>query len=51
VPYKRSIPVAEGTYYVVFDNTPSAGAVSPPMNPLDLRAATIRYALQVGEEP
>lgn len=51
VPYKRSIPVAEGTYYVVFDNTPSAGSVSPPMNPLDLRAATIRYALQVGEEP
>lgn len=47
----RMIPVPEGLYYVIWDNTPSAGPSSPPMNALDDRAATVRYALQVGDTP
>jgi hypothetical protein len=38
-------------YYVVFDNTPTAGSTSPPMNAFDDRAATIRYAVQLGDAP
>jgi len=51
VPYARTIPVPEGVYYVVFDNTPSAGPSSPPTTMFDDRAASIRYAVQVGDEP
>jgi hypothetical protein len=46
---RRGIPVAPGMYYVVFDNTPSAGQVAPPMNLLDDRAAVVNYLIQVGD--
>lgn len=46
---KRVIVVAPGTYYVVFDNTPTAGQVSPTINPLDDRAAVINYLIQIGD--
>ncbi len=49
--YTRAVPVPEGMYYVVFDNTPTAGSSSPPMNAFDDRAATIRYAVQLGDAP
>lgn len=48
-PIKRAIVVPPGTYYVVFDNTPTAGQVSPTINPLDDRAAVINYLIQIGD--
>lgn len=45
----RSIPVGPGMYYVVFDNTPTAGQVAPPLNALDDRAAVVNYLIQVGD--
>lgn len=49
VELRRGIPVAPGMYYVVFDNTPTAGQVAPPMNLLDDRAAVVNYLIQVGD--
>jgi hypothetical protein len=51
VQYQRTVPVPPGTYYLVFDNTPTAGQVAPPVNLLDDRAAVISYAVQVGDAP
>ncbi len=50
-PYRRTVPVKVGTYYVVFDNTATAGPTMPPGNLLDDRAATVNYAVQVGDAP
>lgn len=49
--YARAVPVPKGQYYVIIDNTPSAGVVNPPANPLDDRAAVVNYAVSVGEAP
>lgn len=49
VEWKRAIPVPPGMYYVVFDNTPTAGTVSPPVNALDNRAAVVNYLIQIGD--
>ena len=49
--FQRTIPVPKGMYYVVLDNTPSAGQVSPPMNLLDDRAAAVNYIIQIGDAP
>lgn len=46
---KRAIVVPPGIYYVVFDNTPSAGQVAPPVNPFDDRAAVVNYLIQIGD--
>lgn len=51
IPFQHTIPVPEGTYYVLLDNTPSAGTVAPPMNPLDDRAALVNYVIQIGDAP
>ncbi len=51
VPYNRTFPVPKGQYYVVFDNSASAGNVAPPNNPLDDRMATVSYAVQIGDAP
>jgi hypothetical protein len=48
-PMKRAIVVPPGTYYVVLDNTPTAGQVSPTINPLDDRAAVVNYLIQIGD--
>ena len=48
---KRAIVVPEGTYYVLFDNTPTAGQVAPAINPLDDRAAVVNYLIQIGDAP
>jgi hypothetical protein len=50
-PYSHTIPVPPGMYYVVLDNTPSAGQVAPPMNPFDDRAAVVSYVIQIGDAP
>ncbi|CAN5842311.1 hypothetical protein BH11MYX4_BH11MYX4_04960 [soil metagenome] len=49
VEVKRAIPVPPGMYYVVFDNTPTAGQVAPPVNALDDRAAVVNYLIQIGD--
>lgn len=49
VELKRSLSVPPGIYYVVFDNTPTAGTVAPPNNPLDDRAAVVNYLIQIGD--
>ncbi|CAN5676750.1 hypothetical protein BH09MYX1_BH09MYX1_35620 [soil metagenome] len=50
-PYSRTVPVPKGTYYVVFDNSSSAGQVAPIVNALDDRAAVVSYVVQVGDAP
>ena len=40
VQWTRSIVLPKGVYYLVFDNTPTAGRVAPPVHLLDDRAAT-----------
>ncbi len=47
--WKRAIPVPSGMYYVVFDNTSSAGITTPPVNALDDRAAVVNYLIQIGD--
>ena len=49
--FTHTIPLPPGMYYVVLDNTPSAGQVSPPMNPFDDRAAVVNYVIQIGDAP
>lgn len=49
VEMNRAISVVPGMYYVVFDNTPSAGQVAPPLNALDDRAAVVNYLIQIGD--
>jgi hypothetical protein len=49
VQMNRGFPVAPGTYYVIFDNTPTAGQASPPGNAFDNRAAVINYLIQIGD--
>ncbi len=49
--YQRTLPLPKGMYYVVLDNTPSAGQVAPPMNAFDDRAAVVNYVIQIGDAP
>jgi hypothetical protein len=57
-PFKQTFPVPKGTYYIVLDNTSTAGSVAPP-NPtpplyaglLGNAAATIDYVVQIGDAP
>jgi hypothetical protein len=51
VEYRRMLAVPKGIYYVVLDNTPTAGTVAPPNNPLDDRAAVVNYVVQIGDAP
>jgi hypothetical protein len=51
VEYRRMMPVPKGIYYVVLDNTPTAGTAAPPNNPLDDRAAVVNYVVQIGDAP
>jgi hypothetical protein len=50
-PYRKMLPVAKGRFYLVVDNTASAGRVSPPAASLDDRAALVNYAVQLGKAP
>lgn len=49
--YARTIPLAKGVYYLVLDNTPSAGPTMPVVNTFDDRAALVSYVLQIGDAP
>jgi hypothetical protein len=52
-PYSRAFKVPKGTYYVVLDNTTSAGQVSPPpvVSLLDDHVAAISYSIAIGDAP
>lgn len=48
----RRYPLAQGLYYVVIDNSASAGIVNPPtslFNPLGDAIARVTYVAQVGD--
>ena len=51
------VPVPQGAYYVVLDNSASAGSLNPPakiptpVDPSRAQAATVSYLVQVGDRP
>ena len=51
-PFARAFKVPKGTYYVVLDNTPTAGQVAPPpiVTILDDHVAAVSYTVAVGDE-
>jgi hypothetical protein len=49
--WRRTLPVSKGTYYVVLDNTPTAGSVAPAGGALDDRAALANCVVQLGDAP
>jgi hypothetical protein len=49
--WRRTVPLPRGAYYVVLDNTATAGRTSLPIHPNDDRAATISYAVEEGDAP
>jgi len=51
VAFKKIVPVPKGLYFIVLDNTPTAGQVAPPQNSFDDRAAAVSYVAQIGEAP
>ncbi len=54
VEYQRALPVPAGMYYVVIDNTPSAGQVAPPAPLFGVVGdvpAVVNYAIQIGDTP
>jgi hypothetical protein len=51
LPYRKALPIAKGRYYLVVDNTATAGRVAPPPNVFDDRAALVNYAVQLGDAP
>lgn len=50
-PFQQAFKVPKGAYYVLFDNTATAGKVAPPpaANLLEDHAATLTYAVEVGD--
>jgi hypothetical protein len=50
-PYTQQFKVPKGSYYVVLDNTSSAGKVAPPaaVTILDDHAAAISYSVELGD--
>ncbi len=50
-PWRRHLSVPAGQYYVVFDNTPTAGPTMPAVNAFDDRAAMVSYAIEIGSAP
>jgi hypothetical protein len=54
VQYQRAVPVPAGMYYVVIDNTTTAGQVAPPpLLPFGVAdpGAVVNYAIQIGDAP
>ena len=49
--WRRTMAVPEGQFYVVFDNTSTAGRTQPTTFAGDDRAAMISYALELGDAP
>jgi hypothetical protein len=49
--YRRAVPAQKGEYYVVFDNTATAGRTPPAGSAIADRAALVSYAVEVGDAP
>lgn len=49
--WQRTVPVAPGTYYLLFDQSTAVGRSAPPAAAGDDRAARIDYAVQLGDAP
>lgn len=49
--WRRTIALPKGQYYLVIDNTAAAGRTQPTTYALDDRAATVSYAVEVGDAP
>jgi hypothetical protein len=49
--YQRAVPVPAGMYYVVIDNTTTAGQVAPSLLPFAVAEspANVNYAIQIGD--
>jgi hypothetical protein len=50
-PFQRTIKVPKGVYYLVWDNTPTAGRAAPAVQLLNDNAATLTYVVQIGDAP
>jgi hypothetical protein len=50
-PFSKTLALPKGRYYVVIDNTATAGPTMPAGGALDDRAATVSYGLQLGDGP
>jgi hypothetical protein len=46
-PFRRAVALPAGSYYLVLDNTPTAGRTSLPTAPRDDHAAVVSYAVDV----
>lgn len=49
--WQRVLPVPKGEYFVVFDNTATAGHSAPTATAGDDRAAAVSFAVEVGDPP
>ncbi len=50
-PWRRTIPLPKGSYYVVIDHTATAGRVAPTGGALGDKAAAVAYAVELGDAP
>jgi hypothetical protein len=50
-PWKRQVPVPQGNYYLVIDNSPVLGRAAPPATAGDDRAARVDYVVEIGDQP
>jgi hypothetical protein len=49
--WRKAVPLPEGLYFVVFDNTGVAGRTQPTTYANDDRAALVNYAVEMGDAP
>lgn len=50
-PWKRTVPVPKGTYFLLIDHSPAIGQTAPPTIQGDDRAARVDYVAEVGDRP
>jgi hypothetical protein len=51
VMWRRTVALPPGYYYLVLDNTASAGRTTPPIVANDDRAALVSFAIELGDAP
>ncbi|MCK6587581.1 MAG: hypothetical protein L6Q76_08360 [Polyangiaceae bacterium] len=49
--WRKTIALPKGYYYLVLDNSASAGRTAPPNVPGDDRAALVSFAIELGDAP
>jgi hypothetical protein len=49
--WRRTVPLSKGIYYLVVDNTATAGRVAPPAGTFGDRAALANCVVQLGDAP